>query len=151
MRNKENGTYRPTFFCLEDCKNPGLLWMVPMSTRVEKFQAIHDKQQVLHGECLTIVIGKYDGRAAAFLLQNMFPITETYLDHIHTRNGNPVPVKRSIIKKVQFNLQQLLKFIYRGKSNVVFPDVKRLEKIMLAELQFQRTEKPDILVEDEKL
>lgn len=25
MQNKENGTYRPTFLCLEDRKNAGLL------------------------------------------------------------------------------------------------------------------------------
>ena len=40
MQNKENGTYRPTFLCLEDRKQPGLLWVVPMSTRVEKYEAI---------------------------------------------------------------------------------------------------------------
>lgn len=37
MQNKENGTYRPTFYCLRD-KKTSLLWMVPLSTRVEKFR-----------------------------------------------------------------------------------------------------------------
>lgn len=137
MQNKENGTYRPTFLCIEDRKNAGLLWVVPMSTRVEKFQAIHDKQQARYGKCLTIVMGEFDGRAAAFLLQNMFPITEKYLDHVHTRNGNPVPVKHSISQEVRSNMQQLRQLIYRGK-NVVFPDIKRLEQIMLAEIQLEK-------------
>lgn len=137
MQNKENGTCRPTFLCMEDRQNPGLLWVVPMSTRVEKFQAIYDKQQSKYGKCLTIVIGKFDGRKAAFLLQNMFPITEKYLDHIHTKNGNPVPVKHSIAQKVRTNLQQLRHLIYRGKK-VVFPDVNRLENLMLAELQHEK-------------
>lgn len=134
MQNKENGTYRPTFLCLEDRNNPGLLWVVPMSTRVEKYQAIRDKQIEKRRECLSIVIGEYDGRQAAFLLQNMFPITEKYLDHIHTRNGNPVPVKHSIAQEVRTNMQKLRQLIYRGKQ-VVFPDVRRLEKLMLEELQ----------------
>ena len=43
MQNKEGGTYRPTFYCLRDNKT-SLLWMVPLSSRVEKFKAIHDKQ-----------------------------------------------------------------------------------------------------------
>lgn len=43
MQNKENGTYRPTFYCLKDEKT-SLLWMVPLSSRVDKFRAIHDKQ-----------------------------------------------------------------------------------------------------------
>ena len=67
----------------------------------------------------------------------MFPITKKYLDHIHTRNGNPVPVKHSISQEVKSNLQQLRQLIYRGK-NVVFPDIKRLEQIMLAELQLEK-------------
>jgi hypothetical protein len=31
MQNKENGTYRPTFYCLKDAKT-SLLWMVPLSS-----------------------------------------------------------------------------------------------------------------------
>lgn len=133
MQNKEGGTYRPTFLCLKDNKT-GLLWVVPMSTRVEKFQAIRDKQQAKYGKCLTIVIGNYDGHKAAFLLQNMFPITEKYLDHVHTRNGNPVPVKHAIVQEVRSNMQQLRQFISKGKQ-VVFPDVQRLEKLMLEEVE----------------
>ncbi len=43
MQNKENGTYRPTFYCMRD-KKTSLLWLVPLSSRVEKYQAIYDKQ-----------------------------------------------------------------------------------------------------------
>ena len=99
MQNKEGGTYRPTFYCLRDNKT-SLLWMVPLSSRVEKFKAIHDKLVAKYGKCLTIVLGEFDGKEAAFLLQNMFPIRDYYLDHIHTRNNNPVPVKHSIHREV---------------------------------------------------
>lgn len=136
MSNKENNNYRPTFFCMEDTKIPGLLWVVPMSTRVEKFTAIRDKQIEKYGKCNTIVIGSFDGKKAAFLLQNLFPITEQYLDHIHTRNGNPVPVSYALAQEVKSNLQQLRQLIYRGKK-VVFPDVRRLEKLMIDELAAQ--------------
>lgn len=134
MQNKEGGTYRPTFFCLRDKHHNGLIWMVPMSSRISKFQAIHDKQQAKYGKCLTVIIGEYDGRASAFLLQNMFPITEKYLDHLHTRNGNPVPVKHSLAQEVRSNMQQLLQLIYKGKK-VVFPDVNKLKHLMLEELR----------------
>lgn len=135
MQNKENGTYRPTFYCLRD-KKTSLLWLVPLSSRVEKFQSIHDKQVRKYGRCLTIVLGEFDGREAAFLLQNMFPVTEYYLDHIHTRNNNPVPVKHSIHKEVSANMKRLLQLHARGKK-VVFPDITRLEQLMLAELREQ--------------
>ena len=80
--------------------------MVPLSSRVEKFKAIHDKQVAKYGKCLTIVLGEFDGKEAAFLLQNMFPIRDYYLDHIHTRNNNPVPVKHSIHREVTTSLKQ---------------------------------------------
>lgn len=133
MQNKESGSYRPTFFCMRDHINVGLLWVVPMSSRIEKFQAIHDKQQAKYGKCLTIVLGEYDGKQSAFLLQNMFPVTEQYLDHIHTRNGNPVPVKYTIAQEVRSNMQQLRQLIIRGKQ-VVFPNIQKLEALMLEEL-----------------
>ena len=88
------------FYCMRDEKT-SLLWLVPLSSRVEKFQAIYDKQIEKYGNCLTVVMGEYDGKQAAFLLQNMFPITEKYLDHIHTRNNNPVPVKYAIQTEIR--------------------------------------------------
>ncbi len=138
MKNKEGGTFRPTYFCIRDKDTP-LLWMVPMSTRIEKYQAIYEKQKLKYGKCITIVLGEFDGKQSAFLLQNMFPITEFYLDHIHTKNGNPVPVHTTIQKIVYSNMQQIFQLLKRNKK-VVFPDVKRIEKIMLDELSQTRRE-----------
>ena len=133
MQNKEGGTYRPTFYCLRDNKT-SLLWRVPLSSRVEKFKAIHDKQMAKYGKCLTIVLGEFDGKEAAFLLQNMFPIRDYYLDHIHTRNDNPVPVKHSIHREVTTRMKKIRQLHSKGKK-VVFPDIDRLEQIMLAEVK----------------
>ena len=115
-------------------KRLSLLWMVPLSSRVDKFKVIHDKQAKKYGKCLTIVLGEFNGKEAAFLLQNMFPVTEHYLDHIHTRNNNPVPVKYSIHNEINTNMKRLRQLHARGRK-VVFPDITRLEKIMLEELE----------------
>ena len=133
MQNKEGGMYRPTFYCLRDDKT-SLLWMVPLSSRVNKFKTIYDKQVAKYGNCLTIVLGEFDGKEAAFLLQNMFPITDCYLDHIHTRNNNPIPVKHYIRKEVVTRMKKIRLLHSKGKK-VVFPDIDRLEKIMLAEIK----------------
>ena len=102
MQNKENDNYRPTFYCMRDEKT-SLLWLVPLSSRVEKFQAIYDKQ------------------------------IEKYLDHIHTRNNNPVPVKYSIQTEVSTKMKRILQLHARGKK-IVFPDISRLESLMLSEV-----------------
>ncbi len=54
MQNKENGNYRPTFYCMRDEKI-SLLWLVPFSSHVEKFQAVYDKQIEKYGNCLTML------------------------------------------------------------------------------------------------
>ena len=107
--------------------------MVPISSRVDKYQVLYDKQVKKYGKCLTIVLGEFDGKKAAFLLQNMFPVTEYYLDHIHTRNNNPVPVRHTIHKTINTNMKKIWRLHERGKK-VVFPDISRLQQIMLAEL-----------------
>lgn len=139
MRNKENGNFRPTFYCLKDEKS-SLLWVVPMSSRVEKYQSIVDKQIERYGQSLGIYIGTFDGKPSAFLIQNMFPITEDYLDHIHTRNGNPVPVKESVKSEVRSRMQKARRLVSRGK-NVVFPNIRRLEKLMLDEISKNKSPK----------
>ena len=132
MQNKEGGNYRPTFYCLRDV-HTSLLWMVPLSSHIEKFRAIYDKQLKRYGKCLTIVLGEFDGKESAFLLQNMFPIRDYYLDHVHTRNNNPVPLKHSLHKEITTRMKQLRQLHARGKK-VIFPDIDRLEQIMLSEL-----------------
>ncbi len=132
MKNKENGNFRPTFYCLKDEKT-SLLWVVPMSSRIEKYQQIVNKQTERYGKALGIYIGTFDGKSSAFLIQNMFPIIDKYLDHIHTRNGNPVPVKESVKAEVKSRMQKARQLVSRGKK-VVFPDIIRLEKLMLEEI-----------------
>ena len=95
--------------------------------RADFYKAIHDKQEQKYGRCLTIVLGEFDGKEAAFLLQNMFPVRDCYLDHIHTRNNNPVPVKHSIHKEVSTNMKRLRQLHARGKKvvlNIVGTDDK---------------------------
>jgi len=139
MANKENGAYRPTYYCIKD-PNTDLLWVVPLSTQLAKYERVYQQKVAKYGSCITIVFGKYDGRDAAFLLQNMFPIIESYIDHVHTRNGNPIPVHPSIQTSVEKSLKQIL-YIVKKYPSIVFTDVSRLESMMLAELALLQSQK----------
>jgi hypothetical protein len=129
MRNYEGGAYRPTYFCVRDEKT-GLLWVIPMSTRTGKYTAIVQKDIDRYGVCLKIVLGKYANVGAAFLLQNMFPILPKYIDHIHMVNHNPVPVNTRLQSIIDRNFRDILRLHRRG-IRIVFPDITRLEKLML--------------------
>ena len=128
MKNKEAGNYRPTLYCMKD-KKMDILWMIPISSQYDKFAKIRNKILTKGKPCMGIVLGEYAGTKAAFLLQNMFPITEDYIDHIHTKNGNPVPVKHSIQVEIERNLRKLLALNAKG-IKVTFTDIdKLLEKV----------------------
>lgn len=136
MKNKESGHSRPTYYCFKDPAT-ALLWCVPLSTQVEKYQKYIEKSVQKRGECLGIYIGEYDNKPNAFLIQNMFPITEKYINHVHSRNGQPLPVSHKVQKEVESRLKRVLMISRKGKK-VVFPDIMRLEQMMLNELPPQK-------------
>ena len=132
MRNHEGGAYRPTYFCVKDSKT-GLLWVIPMSSRVEKYTRYVQKDIDRYGECIKIIIGEYANVNAAFLLQNMFPILSKYISHIHTIKQNPVPVNTRLQIIINRNFREILR-LHRKGVRIVFPDISRLEKLMIDEL-----------------
>lgn len=129
MTNKENGNYRPHYFAVRDDQNNKIFWMVPVSSKYEKFQSILNTQIERYGKCTKIVLGKCDGRDAAFLIQNAFPVVEEYLDHIHLSNGNPLKLHVSTGKTIESCLSNNLKLKKRG-INLFFADIDRIYRLM---------------------
>ena len=132
MRNHEGGAYRPTYYCLKDEKT-GLLWVVPMSGRIDKFQTIIEKDTARYGRCIKILVARYGDDQSAFLFQNMFPILPKYIDHIHTVAGIPMPVNPVVQKEIVKRFKEIRRLYARG-IKMVFPDITRLEKLMMDEL-----------------
>jgi len=129
LRNKESGTYRPTYYCHKDEKS-GLLWVIPMNRRAAKYEGFMQKDIDRYGKCLKIVIGEYTGTKAAFLLQNMFPILPKYIDHIHKVKQVSIAVSFRLQTKLSRSFRELMHLHRRG-IKIVFTDITRLEKLML--------------------
>ena len=104
-----------------------------MSSRVDKYRPFVDWDVEKYGKCLKIVIGEYAQRDSAFLLQNMFPILPKYIDHVHIVRQNVVPVNSRLQRTISQNFRELLRLQQRGVP-IVFPDINRLERLMLNEL-----------------
>ena len=131
MRNHENGAYRPTYFCVQDEKTK-LLWVIPMSSRIEKYLSIIENDTKRYGNCLKILIARYGDGQSAFLFQNMFPILPKYIDHIHTVGGIPMAVNENVQKEIVKRFKEIRRLYAKG-IKMVFPDISRLEKLMLGE------------------
>ena len=139
MENKENGNYRPHFYCLEDEKVKGLYWVVPISSKVEKYRLIQEKKINKFGKCNTIVIGLFAGKENAFLIQNMFPVTAKYFDHIHRVSNLPITIHSEVKESIETNVKEVLS-LTRAGENVLFADIEHIERLMLEEISLSLSE-----------
>ena len=108
MKNHENGNTRPTYFCIKNTDSK-VLWFIPMSSKVQE-QKIEK-----NGVCDTIVIGKYRRKDVVFLIQNIFPITEKYIDHIDTIRNQAVAVVEGTQKEITYKVNKIFKL--KSKRN----------------------------------
>lgn len=126
MKNKEsvNGKThsRPCFFAFPDSKNQKIYWIVPISSKYEKFKKIEENKIKKYGHCNTIRFGTVLGRTAAFLIQNMCPATEQYLIEYIDKNSCPIKIDNRVSSDVIKNARDVLAMAKHGVK-VVFPDI----------------------------
>ena len=124
------GKQRPTYFVVRDGQ---ILWFIPLSTKVEKYQMIIEQKIKKYGNCKTIMIEKLIDRDSVILIQNAFPTLEKYIDHIHTIDGIPIKVREEVEKKIVANLNYMFSMKKKG-INLFFSDVDKIKEKMLDEL-----------------
>ena len=108
MDNKvESGTKRPTYFCFRDDKVKEMLWFVPMSKQHSKYLKIYEnkKEKMKKEPNNFIFFNNIAGIKGVFLIQNMFPTTEKYVQEEYFRRGQeikvPVTIQKEILEKAR--------------------------------------------------
>ena len=76
MINHENGHSRPTYFTIKD---KDILWFIPLSSKVSKYQSIVDKKVEKFGSCRSIMIAEIANKKSVILLQNAFHKIKKYI------------------------------------------------------------------------
>lgn len=136
MQNKEtiNGQVhdRPCFYAFQDA-NTGLYWMIPFSSRVQKFQTIYNRKMQRYGKCDTIVFGNVLGHRKAFLIQNMCPITPQYIknEYVDSRANTPVRINGILERELLSKARSVLA-MQRNGIPLIFPDVIAIERTLLS-------------------
>ena len=63
--------------------------MIPLSSRIDKYKRIMEKKEQAGKPCDILHIVKLDdSRESVFLIQDMFPITEEYIEREYNIAGN---------------------------------------------------------------
>ena len=137
MANKENGNYRPHFLAVQDSQISAIYWMIPVSSKFEKYKRIYSSQVERYKKCTKIVLGKCNGWDAAFLIQNAFPATADYFDHIHTSKGKPLSLHNATSILIADNLKYNLRLHKRGIS-LFYTDIDRIYSLMEEKLETEK-------------
>lgn len=113
MDNK--GESRPHYYAVKD--NDGLYWMIPISSKVEKFRAkiAEVEAKAGAGNCFLFAVAPVSGRERAFIISEMFPVTEDYILRPYTVKGKPLVIQNTEIQKmVRTKALRFLKMVDRG-------------------------------------
>ncbi len=146
MQNKENvnGALvgRPCFMAFPDKEEHRIFWCIPISSKVAKYKEIVKRKNENRTdrsskprECDTIRFGEVLGRERAFLVQNMFPVTDTYIleKYIDKNSGAEVRVERITEADIISRAEKVLR-LHRNGVKLLFGDVDRIYRELQAEL-----------------
>ena len=132
MDNKQER--RPYYFGLED-KN-GIIWLVPLSSKVEKYSSAIARYETRLGEgrCIFYYIAKVKDAERAFLIGDAFPCTEYYIKKPFTVKGAPYVIKNEKdIKALRSKLSQFLVLVRNGKLHPN-ANILAIEKLLVTEV-----------------
>lgn len=121
---------RPHYYCFEDAAS-GLYWMIPLSSRIDKYKKIVENKKKAGKPCDIIHIVKLDDdRESAFLIQDMFPITEEYVEREYTIAGNHLMLtSEHTVKEIEQKARKVMGMLKRGvKFTPTQPDVIKIIK-----------------------
>lgn len=136
MKNKESGSKRPCYYCFKITELPEFIWFVPVSTKVEKYKRIYLnklKKQAKLGKNLavdTMIFGNVANVESVFLVQNMFPVTEKYIESQYVKNNIKIRLSRKLKKEIVFKANKVLILYRNGMKKIIFPDVEKIIKIL---------------------
>lgn len=129
--------YRPYFFAFPDEEEPKIFWLVPVSSRYEKYRAIVGQKISRNGFCDTIYLGKLLGKDTAFLIQNMCPATEKYIASLYIhKNTAPIQIDQRTAWYIMRNARRILEKVKRGNTSLVYSDIRSIYAELCCQLFF---------------
>ena len=132
MENKDGGTKRPCYFCFRDRKNNEIIWFVPISTKYEKYEVIYEKKKSKSGKrpVYNFVFGNVLGKKAVFLIQNIFPTTEKYIEEKYTNSNKDVEIP-TVVKDEIIRTSLRVVTLAEGGTNIPIYEIIEMKNLLL--------------------
>ena len=135
LQNKENGNKRPCYYCFKQKEEDKILWLIPISSKVEKYKKVYINKLKKYKKVDTIVFGKVKGKENVFLIQNMFPILEEYIESRYMYKNKPIEITYSLQQEIESKANKIISLVRKGYKELVFTNILEIERILLNELK----------------
>ena len=135
MKNKESIdgkiANRPCFYAFKD-NNTNLYWLIPFSSKITKFKKIYQIKIEKYHRCDTIDFAYVLGYEKAFLIQNMCPTTEAFIEneYIDKNSKTPVMIDSISSKRIITKAKKVLTLERQG-FKLLFTNALNIEKKLL--------------------
>lgn len=125
---------RPHYYTYFD-STTGLMWLIPLSSRIEKYKSIIERRQAEHKPCDILHIAKLDNdKPSVFLIQDIFPINESYIERPYTFNNQPLTItSEKLAAIIEEKSCRVIRLIRKGiRFSPTQPDVLQIEQCLLS-------------------
>ena len=133
--NKKDGNKRPCYYCFKDIVNEEIYWLIPISSKVDKYKRIYEQKQKKYGKVDNIVFGYVEGEKRAFLIQNMFPTLKEYIIEKYIKQQREVVINKELKKELNKKANKILKLVEKGYKNLVFSDIIKIRRLLIEEIK----------------
>ena len=79
----------------------------------------------------TIVFGYVANTYSTFLIQNMFPVTEEYIESQYIKNKVAITLSNKLQNEIITKANKVLNLYNHGMKNIIFPDIDNILKQLL--------------------
>lgn len=131
MSNKYEN--RPYYLAVKE--ENGIIWVVPLSSKVEKYREKMRSDEEKYGNSVFYYITRVKGEDRAFLIGNVIPVTAQYIKKPFTVNGQPFVIEdQADRKRIQSKLSRYLSMVRNGKLRPAV-DILGIERVLLNRME----------------
>lgn len=109
--------------CVAISHSGKVYWMVPLSSRIDKYREIYRHKIAKRGVCDTLVFGKVLESERTFLIQNIFPVTAEFITGLYmSKNGMPVLMEQDLMMDIISKSHKVMSLEKHG-IRIAFTDI----------------------------
>ena len=134
IKSNKDGN-RPFYYCIKEEKSSDTLyWMIPLSSKIEKYKLLIDKRVEFNKPVDGLHICKLpNGKESVFLIQDIIPVTDLYIEREYTLGNNHLFLyNEKEIEIINRKANRVIKLIKNGvRLTPTSPNVNKILNILI--------------------